>query len=86
MRPHPVLVTHCNGCQRRIHAPDPQSFTKQKMQHLRNCGALKLHGQLPRIEALPPRVVKGLEQLGPRRTFWQRVKVLFRALRRAVFG
>lgn len=82
----PVLVTHCNGCKRRIHAPDEQSFLKQKHRHMRNCAALRLHGQVVPLEVLPAPVVKELARIAPRRTLWERLLVLLHVLRRAVFG
>jgi len=81
-----VLVTRCLGCGRRIHAPSEESFLAQKHRHMRNCVALKLHGQLPALDALPPKVAKELARPFPRRTFRERLAALWRAIRAKVFG
>jgi hypothetical protein len=81
-----VLVTHCNGCKRRLHAPNEASFLKQKLRHMRNCGALKLHGQTLPVESLPQLTAAKLARVLPRPNLWRRLLVLWAAIRRAVFG
>lgn len=78
-------MTRCLGCTRRIHAPSEESFLKQKLRHLRNCAALKLHGEALTFEQLPPKVIAKLTVLRPPRTVWQRLRILVHAILRAVW-
>jgi len=82
----PVLVTTCKECGKRIHAPSEASFANQKLRHLRNCpGKKDLKGQLVSLERLPVPVAAKLVSLAPKRTVWQRLADVWRALFRAVW-